>query len=206
MIRFIHGYDLIGQEMIKIFSIAQDLSSSYLNIKNFELKLFVAERLCLKSSNNKNKESSIYPEIYIKKSFSSNNECYLKAFQDYIGREITEISVSFSLIIDRIQFTSYLNKTKRCDSCFYVENNTFGLIECFVKYEYRYFVIYKKLVNVYSPFYTSLCPEIRCRSSICFSTNQYKVEDIRKIKKATLIKFSEKDIYVSDFSMSHLFN
>ena len=50
MLRFIHGFDLIGEEMIKVFSTAQYLSHAYLDLKSYGLKLFVASRLKLKSS------------------------------------------------------------------------------------------------------------------------------------------------------------
>ena len=41
MLQFIHGYDLIGKEMIKIFSTAQFLSAYTLEINNLEIKEFI---------------------------------------------------------------------------------------------------------------------------------------------------------------------
>ena len=97
-------------------------------------------------------------------------------------------------------------KTKRCDLCFYTDNSNYGLIECFAKFKDTILVIYKQIVILYAPFYSILRPDIRSRSSICYISEQYRVEDIRKINKAVFIKISEKEMYVSDFSMSQLFS
>ena len=145
-------------------------------------------------------------EVYIKSLENTENQSYIITFNSFTGLNLTSIPICFNLTLNGIPFSSYLNNTKRCDSCFFLKDKKFGLIECFVKIENQIFVIYKQLVSVYSPFYSILCPELRARSSICYHTDQFKVVDIREIKKATLIKFSESDIYVSDFSMSHLFN
>ena len=49
--RFIHGHDLIGEELIKIASTTQILSTFNRNIKNSKLKHYVSSRLNFKSSN-----------------------------------------------------------------------------------------------------------------------------------------------------------
>ena len=206
MLRFIHGLDLIGEEMIKIFSTAQYLSLKSINIENYDLKEFVTSRLKLKSSNNKNKRNEMFLDIHFKCQESSSNTININLISKFTEQQLDNLSISWKLSIDGIPFSSHLNQTKRCDSCIYYENNKFGLIECFVKHEDRILVIIKVIVCVLSPYYSNLCPETRCKLSICYITNQLKVVDIRNVKKAALIKFSETDIYVSDFSVSHLFN
>ncbi len=206
MLRFIHGFDLVGEEIIKVFSAAQYLSSSHILIKNSELKEFVSSRLRLKSSNNKNKTEGLCPVIYIKKIDLTTDTFYLDLINKFTGQEISQLSFCLNIKFNGIIFTSHLIKTKRCDSCFTLGNNKYGLIENFVKLENRILVVYKQIVVLYSPFYSLLRPNIRSRSSICYVSNQYKVVDLRQIKKAIILNISDKEIYVSDFSMSHLFS
>lgn len=135
MINFIHGFDLIGEELIKVFSTAQYLSSSFNDINNYELKIFIASKLKLKSSNIKNTKSSLNPNVYIKSKEITKNQSFIKLIQSYISQNnLSEITISYNITFNGIQYSSYLNKTKRCDSCFYLENRKFGLIECFVIY------------------------------------------------------------------------
>ncbi len=41
LLRFIHGFDLVGEELIKIFTTAQVLSTFAVHVKNKELKEFI---------------------------------------------------------------------------------------------------------------------------------------------------------------------
>lgn len=135
MINFIHGFDLIGEELIKVFSTAQYLSSSFNDINNYELKIFIASKLKLKSSNIKNTKSSLNPNVYIKSKEITKNQSFIKLIQSYTSQNnLSEITINYNITFNGIQYSSYLNKTKRCDSCFYLENRKFGLIECFVIY------------------------------------------------------------------------
>ena len=171
MLRFIHGLDLIGVEMIKIFSTTQYLSLKCTSIENYKLKEFVSSRLKLKSSNNKNKRNEIFSDVYIKSLESSNNTIYIDLISKFTGQEIDQLLISSNLSLNGIPYSSNHNQTKRCDSCIYYENNKFVLIECFVKHLTRILVIFKVIVCVLSPFYSNLCPETRCKSSICYNTD-----------------------------------
>jgi hypothetical protein len=53
LIRFLHSYDLIGEELIKIFSTAQILSHYSFNISNARLNDYIKTKLCFKTSNRK---------------------------------------------------------------------------------------------------------------------------------------------------------
>ena len=53
LIRFIHGMDLIGEELIKLLTTAQHLAFFANKVVNLKLKKFISARLGFKSSNNK---------------------------------------------------------------------------------------------------------------------------------------------------------
>ena len=53
LISFSHGFDLIGEEILKIFSTSRILLNYTQNISNIKIKTFVLKHLNLKSSNKK---------------------------------------------------------------------------------------------------------------------------------------------------------
>jgi len=57
--RFLHGTDLIGEEIFKIFGTSQILSSFSQTIRNKKLKKYIDARLSFKSSNIKRIKSHL---------------------------------------------------------------------------------------------------------------------------------------------------
>ncbi len=64
LMRFLHGSDLIGEELIKIFSTAQILSNFSINVKNKDLKQFIQNKLVFKTSNKKKLSSNNNNNIF----------------------------------------------------------------------------------------------------------------------------------------------
>jgi hypothetical protein len=161
LLQFIHGYDLIGEEMIKIFSTAQFLGSYALDVTNIEIKDFILSRLRFKSSNTKKLNVKKYQIKIMDKKDRSVNENYIDTIRKYTGQIYDELITCQKLSIDGIKFSSKEIITKRNDSSFYTNNNKIGQIECFVFLNNEIFVIYRQIVSLFNPFYSNVCPEIR---------------------------------------------
>ena len=190
MLQFIHGYDLIGEEMIKIFSTAQFLSAYTLEINNLEIKEFILSRLRFKSSNTKRISSQNYRVKIIGKQEKSLDKLYIEAVSKYTGQRVDNLLVCQKLSIYGIIFSSHLIVTKRSDSCFYTKTNKIGLIECFVLLDSKVLVIYRQIVSFFNPFYSLQCPEIRSKLSVCYGSNQLLVEELESLNKGVLINLS----------------
>lgn len=207
MLRFIHGFDLIGEEMIKIFSTAQFLSSYSLNVKSSLLRTFILSRLRFKTPNTKKLSIKLSDAVVAVKAKprTSVNVQYLEAINKFTGQKLEQILTSVKLSLNGIIFSTHLINTKRSESCFYTDSNKIGKIECFFFLNDRIYVLYRQLVKLFNPFFSPICSEIRSKMSICYDSNQLLVEELHNIKKAFLIDLSKNECYVSLFSMSHLF-
>jgi hypothetical protein len=106
-----------------------------------------------------------------------------------------------------INFTSIHNSTKRCDSCFISKTSKkIGLIEYFVYDSVNCLVVAKQLVEIYNPFFSIVCPDLRSKSTICYLSANFFVEEIQNLKKIFFTDILGQDILISSFSVSHLFN
>jgi hypothetical protein len=206
ILRFIHGFDLIGEEMIKVFSTSQYLIKSVTNIKNSNLKDFASSRLKLKSSNTKNTSNNKKNNSIVAKFKTCDDQKYLKVINSYTGLNLEQFEISHKVSLNGTIFTSQQIQTLRNDACFSNLNNKSGLIECFVNVNDKLLVLYKQIIRVYQPFYSNLCPEIRSRSTLCYLSEDLKIEEVHNLNKAFLISLSTKETYLSTYKMSHLFN
>jgi hypothetical protein len=53
LLRFLHGYDLIGEKLFKIYSTSKFLLNNSKQIQNKDIELFISKYLSIKSSNKK---------------------------------------------------------------------------------------------------------------------------------------------------------
>jgi len=205
LIGFIHGYDLIGEELIKIFSTAQVLGEFSNSVKNNALKEYIQEKLIFKTSNRKrlNYSNDIKPVDKPTKSFSPQ---YIKLFTNYAKKNIKELSVFEKVSFNGIVFTSEKLKTKRCDSAFVNKNNEYGLIQSFIIEDKTVYVIAKRLVSMFNAYSFHKYPELRTTIYACHLSNQLFIEKLTNIRKVVLIKTSDNNIFVSLFNSSHLFS
>lgn len=208
LVSFIHGYDLIGEELIKIFSTAQILSSFSSKVDNKEINEFIETRLIFKSSNKKKIHSKISKILEFKsidKISCTTNLEFLKLYENFFNKKIGLLNVWHKSTVNGIHFNSINVKTKRCDSCFINSCNQIGLIECFFKENGQFYVFAKKVIQIFNAF-NSKKYKISSKLIACSITNQYFVENIINIKKVVLINISEDNCFVSLFSCSHLFS
>jgi hypothetical protein len=205
LVGFLHGFDLIGEELIKIFLGAQVLSSFSNNVNNQELKAYIKSRIGFKTSNLKRLKGSIDSiSIRTKSTLSSETE-YLKSYEKYFNTKINEISIFYKINFNGINFTSHLHKTKRCDACF-VSNNKFGLIECFFIHNDKVYVLAKQIVSLVNSFYSSSSPEIGSNLFYCYISNNFFIHAVEDITKTVIINLVNDRCFISLFKSSHLFS
>jgi hypothetical protein len=207
---FIHGKDLIGEELIKIFSTAQILSrfANSENMKNHKLREFINERLKFKSANIKRQADRNSGIKITDKIEQMNDTQHLEVFRKFLClRNIAPINVCHRIIFNGIAYTSIRTKTKRNDSCFINEKtNKIGAIECFVVFESTVYIIAKKIVVLFKAVELNCYPKIESKLCVCYVSDQIFVEKIENIKKIVLIDISNSNCFVSLFRSSHLFN
>jgi hypothetical protein len=202
LIKYINGMDLIGEELIKLYSTAHFLTSYANNVKNPDLKNFIISRIGFKSSNNKKLEPKDLQYALKSKPEVVHNEKILVTLRNY------PMNLNFDLIKGyTIVLTSIHNKTKRCDSCFIsMTSKKIGLIENFVYDSEKCLVVARQLIEIFNPFFSSVCPDLRSRSTICVKSENFFVAELKDIKKLFFTELNGNDILISNFCVSHLFN
>ncbi len=208
LLRIKHGNDLIGEEIFKIFSGIQVLSSYLNDTTNKKLVKYVKSRDLFKSSNKKNNFSSDEEIIIVKKPMQSQSNEYLNVFSHYIRNAVNEISISHQASYNQIPYSScHYKQTKRSDSCFISKiDEKVGLIECFVYHNDTVYVIAKEIISLFSSFYSPSCPEIRSKMLYCYVSEQLFVEQLKNITKTAYVQSSNNNCFVSLFKSSHLFS
>jgi hypothetical protein len=206
LMRFLHGYDLIGEEIIKVFSTAQILSLYTENITNYKLKKYVLSRLNFKSSNIKrlikNKNG-----IEILDKFTLINEVrVLNAYEKFSGRTIQQLNVFKRIKLDGIVFNSNKNITKWCDSCFKTNKNEIGLIDYFFIENEKVFCVSNKIVRLMNSIYLKDHLSIKSNLYLSYISDELFITEVRDIKKLFLIDINKNNCFVSLFSSSHLFS
>ncbi len=208
LMRFLKGHDLIGEELIKIYTTAQILSTFSNNVLNTKLKEYIKSKLIFKSSNIKKRGEK--SKTIIKNTEISFNQSYTKAFQFYIKKFdsviINNLKTCNRIIYNGIIFTSESIKTKRSDSCFINKEKKIGLIQSFVIFNNTVYVIAKKIVRLMNAFNSTSCPQIESNLFVCDISEQLFVDKIENIKKVVLINISKENCFVSLFNSSHLFS
>lgn len=206
LVRFIHGYDLIGEELIKIFAVAQSLSCFMLKIQNEKIKNYIISRMPFKTSNVKNASTNLCVISLLNKSTKTIEPSYIKTFELFLQKSRNDMIIYSKVIYNGTTYTSYHNKTKRCDSCFINKNNQIGLIECFVLDNNKVYIIARKVVTLFNAFYDPSCPDIKSNAYACYISNEQFVDEIINVKKIALINLSNNNCFVSLFNSGHLFS
>jgi hypothetical protein len=205
LMRFLHGKDLIGEELINVFSTAQVLSSFSTTISNTKVKDFVTTRMCFKSCNIKKQNKGLI-NISYKQLANSNNPVSVSLFNRLTNKRLVEVNTCLKIKMNGIVYNSHHHKTKRCDSCFISKNNQIGIIELFIIDENKVYVISKKLVQTANSFYSNKYRDLKSNLIICNITNEFIIQELKDIRKIVLINISEDNCFVSLFNSSHLFN
>jgi hypothetical protein len=202
---FIHGYDLIGEELLKIFTTAQCLNRFKPNISNRPLADFISSRLKFKSSNRK-RQSCKSTKVALK---GKPKECYdkeiLKEFNAKTNSMASVVSLFDKLEINSIAYTSNSKVTKRNDSAFKTLDGKLGIIRGFFKHEESVLVLADLVVPLSNPFYSPSFLDLKSKLAICHFSKQPFIVDASKISKIVALQIGQSQ-YISNFSISHLFS
>lgn len=195
---FIKGKDLIGEEFIKIFSTLQTLCNLNDSFKftNLQLSEFVKSELNIKSTNKKklNEDNNCFK---LSGYFESNNQT---RYTHIIFKGIVYHSDSFN------NNSSEISK-KRNDSCiFSKEKNKYGIIEYFYIENNRPYAVCKEIILLEKTFFIEDIPELKSELTCCDITKQFFITKCEKMTKKALIKINNTEVYISDFTTSHLFS
>lgn len=196
LLRFLHGHNLIGEELIKIFSTAQILSNYSNNVSNPRLKKYIQKNLVFKTSNKKKMNENKFKD-WKPNTFTITNNNYNIVFEKYTKIKKNELTICHKIVYKGIVYKSIENKTKRKDSSFVNKTNQNGLIECFVIENNKIYVIAKKVVTLFNAYTSTVCPEIRSKSFVCYISEQLFVEEIDNLQKTVLININGQNSFVS---------
>ena len=206
LMRFIHGHDLIGEELIKVASTTQILSIFSRNIKNSKIQQYISSRLNFKSSNIKKLTNDLSRITLIDKIKPLSVPFYVNAYAKYCDSNLENINVCQKIKFNGIKYNSSKILTKRCDSCFISKKNEIGLIDYFLIDDNRVFCLSRKVVPMFNSIHFNSCPDIKSKLFVCYVTNEIFVEEIINIKKIVLINISDQNCFFSLFNSSHLFS
>jgi hypothetical protein len=206
LMRFIHGHDLIGEELIKIASTTQILSMFSKDIKNLQLQQYITTRLNFKSSNTKKLNAKLSQIKLLDKVKLLTEPLYISALEKYFGFTIENINVCQKIKFNGIKFSSSKILTKRCDSCFISIKNEIGLIDYFLVDENKIFCLSRKVVPICNSIYLKNYPNTKSNLFVSYISDEIFVEEIINIRKIVLINISDQNCFFSLFNSSHLFS
>jgi hypothetical protein len=211
LLGIINGKDLIGEELIKLFSSLQALHSIFPSFQftNSNIKEFVCSELACNSSNKKNKLDSCkesffklsFPLLFLRLDFINFINSKIRGFKG--GNNINFFSKMTNT--RNVSFSSVDSNLKRDDSCVF-SNGKFGTILCFFSYNNEQFSLCKQIVPIKNTFFFPEVESIKSSLTFCHISSQLFIVSCREITKAALIRISDLETYVSTFSCSHLFN
>ena len=197
----------MGEEFIKIFSLIQSLSSTVSGLKNTSpLVDFIKKEMQFKTSNRKNanKSKNKMVKLLRKGQVLQDNEGF-QAIKEKFDLQNEEIIVYHKIDINGIIYTSSNQTNKNSDSCFISSNGFFGLTEYFFNHKEKCYVLAKKIVRLCNPFFCDEHQQKKASLHYCHISTEVFIEEVEKIKKLALIKVDD-SYFISDYSISHLFN
>jgi hypothetical protein len=205
-VRFIHGTDLNGEELIKIFSAAQLLYHYTRHARNDKIKEFILRNLSFKSSNKKKRNINIKDRVIIKSKIEITSEQDVLSFLRNFYRGLSEIKSCIKLQFNGIPYDFYLCMTKRSDACILTSSGEYALVEKFILIGDNVYVIVRIFVEMMCPFYALDFPEFTSKVKVCNLTDKIKVFSLKEIEKVVGVKINERRLIISSFSMTHLFH
>ena len=206
VVNCIHGRDLIGEEFIKIFSIIQLMSYTISKLPTSSTYHdFIVRKMNFKSSNRKNYHNSKCEINTISSSSELTDLNKIKLIELYFSVKIEKMYIYSKISYNSVIYSAFNNKLHNCDSCFITNDGKIGVIEDFFFQADKLYAIAKRASRIINLFCADY-PEIKTQIFLIHISCDLFIVDINKIKKAALIQFSNDRVYVSQFSISHLFN
>jgi hypothetical protein len=201
----IKGNDLIGEEFIKLFSIAKALNIYSSELNNSKFKEFISKHSALKTSNFKKVDRS--EDSFIGKTIIINDREVSNLLKDFDGSYIEDLAVSYIASFKEVKYTTTSDMTRFCDYCIKVKNvEDYGFIKYFIKKDYCIFVFCQKIVKIHEPFYyDSRFKNYKSKLFICDITEEYFITKINFIEKVCFMKINDLS-FISTFRGGHLFS
>ena len=191
---------------MKLFSVLQALTFYSFHSDNGIVKQYFKDHNIVKSSNKKclvDKKGAFKP-------LGEIHEASLEV-QDQIISDFPEVDLPlkccFRLLFDGIVYTTTQSNTKNCDFCVKTTEvgEKYGLIEMFAFNNNSVYVIIKKVTKLICPFFDPKYPELKSKIFLANLTKRKFTSRIEKLSKAFLIDVGDNRMYISTFSISHLF-
>lgn len=207
---FIKGFDLVGEEFIKIFTLSQNLTRiSQFYKDDDEFKSFIDKYCKIKSSNRK--VISYSGVRYTQSPEICKDKNIIEIIKEYNILEIIDntIFVRYRLIYNNNIFTSYIEK--------YIKNrfgnycildkmsNKYGLILKFISINERVYVLCKKLVFLHNPFYVIDYQDLKSKLFIASLSNQIFVTEIQYLSQIFFHNYKNNIFFLSLLNTNHLF-
>lgn len=160
-----------------------------------------------KSSNNKKEKDEAYKGTKILSKISLCNDNYFLYQCNIFFKEQNDAKETFDKILyNGIIYETYNSKTKRCDACFFSENESIiGLIQFFFMHSDEPYAYAKKVVSLYNPFFSETVPGIKSKLRVSKISDEFFIQPLSKVQKCVLIETKPNETFVSTFSSSHLF-
>ena len=208
ILSYIHSYDLIGDEFLKVFLTSQTLMLFKKSTKRKNLDRFLSN-FEIKSSNIKQVEAN---DFILKKRESNINLSanFENLFYEYFKFKTIETSLNTckSFVYKNAVYTNDNAKTKFNDSFICTKEGVFGKIEKILILNESVFVIVRKISKLLSSYFIKTIPSVKSSIFLSFFTDEYFITEIVNIKKAFFIKKNQETsfFFMSTFVMSHLFH
>jgi hypothetical protein len=187
-----HGHDLIGEEFIKIFSTIQCMNVFIAQTShNNSVIEFIRKKMNIKTSNHKEVLSESGPTIEFKIASKikilENDQC-VDVFGKYTNKKFKALDVAALVFINGIRYDTINSTTKHSDAGIQADSNRYGIIQHFIIFEDKLYVIAKYVHKLYCPFYYTLEPNLKSKMFIAYMADDFFVSDVRNIKKVAMMK------------------
>lgn len=203
-IRGIKGKNLVGDELIKNFSISKSLSKFSSLKSNYQnsLLIFTSKYSGIKSTNNKEKSTN---KIKITDKIKACSDLEVQhAIENYLEKRVYILNTINHVKIGNTLYTTTINNTRFNNSCVLSKGtNLIGLIRSIVLYE-NFFSIANALLIYIRRIFIQIIKTLKVK---CFLHQKHK--NILLLKYTMFQNFfhEQKDnlIFISTLNASHLF-
>jgi hypothetical protein len=205
IISFLHGRDLVGDEFLKVFAVAQALHTYVESfVINPKLKKFLKKYVDIRTSNNKLKTNQFDLKL------GKLSEPLDNRFKELINKNklnFKMIKFANTVSIDGISFTDSNNKSRFNDSCVETPMGDIGFIyKIVVTRENKVYFILKRIVKLLDCFYYPPHEKYKSNIILCSVTNEFFICKIANVKKIFFIHINNELNFLSSFNMQHLFH
>lgn len=210
ILRLVHGFDLIGEEFIKVFSISQRLRLiSEVYIKEETVKNFLDKYCKIKTCNRKKISYSgvsyiennrvPYSEISILNLIRDYDKTYNESEQAYVLQRITYNQLCFT------SFHPEFDKNRFGNYCVYDKmSKNQGFILKFIIANKKTYLVCRKLVTLNS-FYCVKNSTLKSKLFVSSLSKDIFITEIQFVSHLFFFKLTDKNFLISTLNTNHLF-